>query len=177
MIDKIEVPRHVRNLKLRKHNKYLRNCTVSTLEQMQVQKGRGPGLRGVNVLRGHAMLERDVRNSKLRKHNKFRGDCMVSTLAQMQVQNGRGPGARSVSVLCCYSTSVANVIWKPSQLNKTSVKRSFVGMPHSGADPDFWVRGGEIRWGVLAPPRSPVRSMAEPWWENRGRSPQEAHGI
>ena len=34
----------------------------------------------------------------------------------------------------------------------------------SGADPGFWVRGGESWRGVWGPPRSPVRSRAEPWW-------------
>ena len=47
-----------------------------------------------------------------------------------------------------------------------------------GADPGFWFRGGEIRRGVWGPPRSPVRSRAEPWWGGPGgRSPPEAAAI
>ena len=72
-----------------------------------------------------------------------------------------------------------------SSLNKLTIRllrvinpRHFVSNHWSneaGADPCFGVRGGEIRRVVWGPPRSPVRSRAEPWWGTRaGRSPPEA---
>ena len=51
---------------------------------------------------------------------------------------------------------------------RTSDSKCCLNSMLSGADPGFGVRGGEIRRGVWGPPRSPVRSRAEPWWGGPG---------